>query len=144
MSSNKSTDLWSSVNRRSSAIPILELLTQNTDLSFGQIMEKIKISKKGLYLTLSDLEKDGLIKRKKSGKFTIVNITEEGQQALITFSIAKNEQDGLIDQILNETIRCLKTEGIISSDWNEEQKSDFISKIKSTLQKQLRHKENSE
>jgi DNA-binding MarR family transcriptional regulator len=144
MSSNKSPDFWSSINRRSSAIPILELLTQNTELSFGQIMEKIKISKKGLYLTLSDLEKDGLIKRKKSGKFTIVNITKEGEQALITLFTAENEQDGLIDQILNETILCLKKEGILSSDWNEKQKSDFISKMKSTLQKQLQHKENSE
>lgn len=128
---------WSSLERRSLGIPILELLTHNNNVTFGNIMESLKTSKKGLYLALCDLEQDGLITRYKRGRCTYVKITPEGKQALINYSSLEEGTTGLVDQILNETINLLGKEGIIPTEWTEAQRQEFIRKLKNSVEKQL-------
>jgi len=137
MSSEHSSKPWSSLERRSLGIPILELLTQNNNVTFGEIMESLKTSKKGLYLALRDLEQDGLIKRYKRGRCTYVKITSEGKQALLNYSSLEKGTTGLVDQILDETINQLGKEGIIPTEWNETQRQAFIRKLKNSVEKQL-------
>lgn len=137
MSDEQSSKHWSSLERRSLGIPILELLTHNSDVTFGKIMESLKASKKGLYLALCDLEQDGLIKRYKRGRCTYVKITSKGKQALLNYSPLEEGATGLIDQILDETINQLEKEGIIPTEWNEAQREEFIRKLKNSVEKQL-------
>lgn len=137
MSSDELLKHWSSLERRSLGIPILELLTHSSDVTFGKIMERLKTSKKGLYLALRDLEQDGLIKRYKRGRCTYVNITSEGKQALLNNSSLEEGTTGLVDQILEETINQLGKEGIIPTEWNEMQRQEFIKKLKNSIEKQL-------
>ncbi|MFW9903806.1 MAG: hypothetical protein ACFFFH_05700 [Candidatus Thorarchaeota archaeon] len=132
-----STKSWASLERRSFGIPILELLTQSSNLTFGKIMESLKTSKKGLYLALIDLEQDGLIQRYKRGKFTYVKITSKGKQALLSYSSSTEDSTNLVDQILNETINQLEKEGLILPEWDEVKRKDFIKKLKVSLKKQL-------
>jgi DNA-binding HxlR family transcriptional regulator len=128
---------WPSLERRSLGISILELLTQNSKMTFGKIMENLKISKKGLYLALIDLEQDGLIQRRKRGKYTYVKITSEGKQALLSYSSKVEDSENLVDKILNETINHLEKEGVILPEWDEVQRKEFIKKLKATLEKQF-------
>ena len=137
MPSEDSSTSWSSLERRSLGIPLLELLAQSDNLTFGKIMERLKTSKKGLYLALIDLEKDGLIERSKRGKYTYVKITTEGKQALLHNLTFKEGSSSLVDQILEETINQLEKEGIISSEWDAKQRREFINKLKDAIEKQL-------
>ena len=132
-----STKSWISLERRSLGIPILELLTQSRNLTFGKIMENLKISKKGLYLALIDLEQDGLIQRYKRGKYTYAKITSEGKQALLSHSSKVEDSTNLVDQILNETIDQLEKEGLFLPEWDEVKRKEFIKKLKVTLEKQF-------
>ncbi|MFX1506577.1 MAG: hypothetical protein ACFFDC_10790 [Promethearchaeota archaeon] len=132
-----STKSWMSLERRSLGIPILELLTQSSNMTFGKIMENLKISKKGLYLALIDLEQDGLIQRYKRGKYTYVKITSEGKQALLSYSTKEEDSANLVDQILNETINQLEKEGLILPEWDEVRREEFIKKLKVSLEKQF-------
>jgi predicted transcriptional regulator len=132
-----STKSWASLERRSLGTPILELLTQSSNLTFGKIMESLKTSKKGLYLALIDLEQDGLIQRYKRGKYTYVKITSEGKRALLSYSSKTENSMNLVDQILNETINQLEKEGLILPEWDEVKRKEFIKKIKITIEKQL-------
>jgi DNA-binding HxlR family transcriptional regulator len=132
-----STKSWASLERRSLGIPILELLAQSSNMTFGKIMKNLKISKKGLYLALIDLEKDGLIHRYKRGKYTYVKITSEGKQALLSYSSKGKDSANLVDQILNETINQLEKEGLILPEWDEVKRKEFIKKLKVTIERQF-------
>ncbi len=138
MSSENSSNTWLSLERRSIGIPILELLTRSNNLTFGKLMESLKISKKGLYLALLDLERDGLIKRSRRGKYTYVRITSEGKQALLSYLSLEENTKSLVDQILDGTINQLEKEGILSSDWDDMKRREFISKLKQTLEEQMK------
>jgi DNA-binding HxlR family transcriptional regulator len=132
-----SSKSWTSLKRRSLGIPILELLIQTSNLTFGKIMESLKTSKKGLYLALIDLEQDGLIQRFRRGRYTYVKITSEGKKAVLDYSSLREGTPTLIDQILDETITQLEKEGIISQKWDNVKRTEFINKLKMTLEKQL-------
>lgn len=100
-------------------------------------MQQLKISKKGLFLTLKDLEIDELIVRKRKGRRTYVTLAPKGKQALIEHSIKEQETGSLIDQIVNETITLLEKEGNISAQLSSEHRQEFIKKLKSSVAEQL-------
>ena len=129
-----------SLDRRSYGIPILELLGCEDQLTFGSLMERLNISKKGLFLTLKDLEIDELIVREKKGRQTYVTLTPKGKQVLLQHSIRKQEAGSLIDQIVNETISLLEKEGSLSKQISTDHRKEFINKLKLSVAEQLSSK----
>ncbi|MFX1250216.1 MAG: helix-turn-helix transcriptional regulator [Promethearchaeota archaeon] len=139
MSTNKVQETWSSLERRSYSIPILELLAEQGDqVTFGSIMERLKISKRGLFLTLIDLEKDGLITRSKLGRSTYVAITTKGKNILIKQATHEKNAEGLVEQIVRETLVQLEKEGIITAEWSDKDYQEFIKKLQVSVATQLR------
>jgi DNA-binding HxlR family transcriptional regulator len=122
-----------SLSRRSFGLPVLKLLTEDSSINFGLLMEKLQISKKGLYITLKDLEEDGLIVKERIGKKTFIKITKEGEIALVQQIQHTQENQGLIEEIVEETLVQLEEEGIISQEWSESDHKEFIAKLKTTL-----------
>jgi DNA-binding MarR family transcriptional regulator len=128
--------------RRSFSIPILEyLFREDEEVYFGKIQDELKISKRTLYLTLSDLEKEGLIRKTTKGRFSIISITEKGQKALLSFAEKNEDVENIIDQIVTKTIIQLEKEGLIKSSMSQENKEDFIKKLKSSIFRNFKTKE---
>ncbi|MFW9856307.1 MAG: hypothetical protein ACFFFG_14740 [Candidatus Thorarchaeota archaeon] len=122
-----------SLSRRSFGLPLLKILTEESIINFGSLMEKLQISKKGLYITLKDLEDDGLVVRERRGKKTFVKITPKGEDALLQHFESSREESSLIEEIIDQTLIQLEEEGIISQEWSETDYHDFVAKLKSTL-----------
>ena len=99
-------------------------------------MEELNISKRGLSLTLNDLENDGLIERSKIGRKSFVSITSKGINVVESLKLVKDNSK-IIDETLNATVKQLEVEGIISSDWNNEDKAEFIEKLKKSITEQI-------
>lgn len=128
---------YNSLSRRGYSLPILTFLSsKSSDMTFGKIMEKLNISKRGLSLTLNDLENDGLIKRDKIGRKSFVSITSKGISVVESFSL-ENTNSKIIDKTLNATVKQLEVEGIISSDWTNEDREEFIEKLKKSITDQI-------
>jgi DNA-binding MarR family transcriptional regulator len=99
-------------------------------------MEQLNISKRGLSLTLNDLENDGLIERSKIGRQSFVSITLKGR--VITESLPHRKKNSeIIKEALDDTIKQLEIEGIISSDWNQRDREEFIEKLKKSITEQI-------
>jgi DNA-binding HxlR family transcriptional regulator len=122
-----------SLERRSFSFPILEILGCEEQITFGSLLQQLDISKKGLFLTLKDLEIDGIIERRKKGGCTFVMLTPEGKIALIHYSNMNKNTGSITDQIVNETIYLLEQEGKISVDWSSGSRQEFINKIKFSI-----------
>ena len=99
-------------------------------------MEDLNISKRGLSLTLNDLETDGLIVRSKIGRKSFVSITSKGKEIIESSSLQKKNTD-IINETLNATVRQLEAESIISSDWDPEDREEFIKKLKKSITEQI-------
>ncbi|MFW9777659.1 MAG: hypothetical protein ACFFE8_02315 [Candidatus Heimdallarchaeota archaeon] len=122
-----------SLSRRSYGLPLLQILTEESSINFGSLMEKLQISKKGLYITLKDLEDDGLVVRERVGKKTFVKITPRGEDALLQHFESHHEESSLVEEIIEQTLIQLEEEGMISQEWSESDYNEFIAKLKSTL-----------
>ena len=113
MSEPKNEANYDSLNRRGYSLPILKYLTQESGkITFGTIMEKLNISKRGLFLTLNDLEKDGLIEKSKIGRNSYISITLKGR-VLLESSPSQKKSVELIEEALRATVIQLEKEGII-------------------------------
>ena len=102
-------------------------------------MEKLQISKRGLFLTLKDLTDDGLIMRDKRGRNTIISISPKGMNFLR--SNRENDTD-IVEQTFLTTIQQLEENGLISEDWDEETKDEFLTKIRQEIRNKLKDKQN--
>jgi DNA-binding HxlR family transcriptional regulator len=128
---------YNSLTRRGFSLPILKFLTTDSEnLTFGKIMEKLNISKRGLSLTLKDLEKDGLIKRSKIGRKSFVSITLKGRVVVESYPLRKKKSE-IIEEALDATVRQLENERIISSDWDAKDREEFIEKLKKSITEQI-------
>ncbi|MHA2105764.1 MAG: hypothetical protein ACW981_20245 [Candidatus Hodarchaeales archaeon] len=137
MSIPKNNANYDSLTRRGYSLPILKYLTtESENITFGKIMEQLNISKRGLSLTLNDLENDGLIERSKIGRQSFVSITLKGR--VITESLPHRKKNSeIIKEALDDTIKQLEIEGIISSDWNQRDREEFIEKLKKSITEQI-------
>ena len=137
MSEPKNEANYDSLNRRGYSLPILKYLTQESGkITFGTIMEKLNISKRGLFLTLNDLEKDGLIEKSKIGRNSYISITLKGR-VLLESSPSQKKSVELIEEALRATVIQLEKEGIISSNWTPTDRQEFIEKLKNSINQQI-------
>jgi DNA-binding HxlR family transcriptional regulator len=128
---------FDSLTRRGYSLPILKFLTtESENITFGKIMEKLNISKRGLSLTLNDLESDGLIERSKIGRQSFVSITLKGRVVTESLPLRKKNSE-IIEEALDATVRRLEDEGIISPDWNTNDREEFIEKLKISITEQI-------
>lgn len=102
-------------------------------MHFGKLQAELKVSKRTLYLTLSDLEEEGLIRKTKKGRHSFVSITEKGQETLLNIMETGEDTDSIIDEIVNRTITQLEEEGVIKSTMSQEDKDAFVRKLKASI-----------
>ena len=129
---------FDSLFRHEYGLSILQMIIdEKIPLNFSMIMEKLKISKRGLYMTLKDLEAENLIIQTKIGRKSFISITETGKTAIETFSRESElEKKGRFQEIINSTIAQLEKEGIISSEWTSKDRKDFIDKLTKSIKNQ--------
>jgi len=135
MTSSEKDIQYKSLTQREFSLGILKFITdENSPINFGLIMEKLMISKRALYLTLKDLETDRLITQTKVGRKSIIEITDEGRNALLNLNLHEDEQKELVYQsVIESTVSQLENEGIISKEWSSEERSAFIKKISDSI-----------
>ena len=121
------------IERRSFSLPILAHLMQEEEMHFGKLQVELKVSKRTLYLTLSDLEKVGLIKKIKKGRYSVISITEKGQEFLLTTVKKNQDAEDIVDEIVTKTLAQLEEEGVIKSTMTQEDKDEFIRKLKRSI-----------
>ncbi|MFW9786773.1 MAG: transcriptional regulator [Candidatus Thorarchaeota archaeon] len=119
--------------RRSFSMPILAYLMQEEETHFGELQAELKVSKRTLYLTLSDLEREGLVRRTKKGRYSVFSITEKGQRALLTTMKKTQDVEDIVDEIVTRTIAQLEGEGVIKSTMSQEDKDAFVKKLKKSI-----------
>ena len=129
---------FDSLFRHEYGLPILQMIIdENIPLNFSMIMEKLKISKRGLYMTLKDLEAENLIIQTKIGRKSFISITETGKSAIENFSLTKTyEKKNRFQEIIDSTLAQLEKEGIISNKWTPKDKKDFIEKLSKSIKNQ--------
>ena len=136
--SDKSSQ-YDSLIRHNFGFPILEFVSnENNPVNFSLLMEKLKISKRALYMTLKDLESEDLIMQTKVGRKSIISITNKGKEALLFYSLSKEDQkQNMYKSVIETTVKQLENEGIISKDWSPRERSEFIKKLSDSIYAKL-------
>ena len=96
-------------------------------------MENLKISKRGLSLTLADLESQGYIERSKRGRNTYVSITIKGLDVLDTIQIHITTKDAQLAEIVKRTVHELEIVGLIKKEWTSEEREVMIERIRQAI-----------
>lgn len=137
MSISSDSNNWDSLTKRGKSVSILQYLSQEKEFTFGELMEQFKISKRGLYLTLKDLETDKLISKHKLGRNTLIKITKEGKHAIKNYKPPISNDD-IIEKTFQNTIEQLEQAKLIPEEWDKETKEEFLKKIKDEVIKNLK------
>ncbi|MFW9851080.1 MAG: helix-turn-helix transcriptional regulator [Candidatus Thorarchaeota archaeon] len=119
--------------RRSFSMPILAYLMQEEEMPFGKLQAELKVSKRTLYLTLSDLEREGLIRKIKRGRHSVISITGKGQEVLLTTMEQDREEEDIVNEIVTKTITQLEEEGVLKPTMSQEDKDAFVKKLKKSI-----------
>ena len=135
MSSTDPSQTQEAFKRRAFGLPLLRQLVNASEhsLTFGKLMENLKISKRGLSLTLTDFESQGYIERSKRGRNTYVSITIKGLDVLDTIQIHITTKDAQLAEIVKRTVHELEIVGLIKKEWTSEEREVMIERIRQAI-----------
>lgn len=115
----------SSILGRAYALHILDEVSNGRELSFTRILEHLGISRGALSATLEDLVDNGLVQKRRSGRYAYYSITEKG---LATFRRYSERPDLLEDRVAQAVYKRLsEAQPIDLSGFSREQ---IIGKIR--------------